>query len=862
MENCGQIEPDDIERRNLTRLYQPLGILAAGGALLLILGRDIALIDYHAMLSTLFHMRPSILVLAGAGTLLSFLALVARDAFAVGYVRERVPFVASLLSGFCANAVGQSIGFAPLTKATIRYRIYRGFGVPTEKIARLLLFISGGFALELAGVAAVAGLVEAQDVGELINLPPDWVRVISLAILALIMAVILAGSNRTLRILQFEIVSPKPAVASAQVALAAIQLTGAALALWVLLPKTPMGFVGFVAVFSAASAIGAFSTIPGGLGVFEAIVIWVLGQHASKTDIAAALVAYRFIYFIIPLFLAVALLAGFELGLPFFRRRIERDPVVQAIQRLAPLLLGGFAFAIGVMLLISGATPAFEGRLLLLERLAPLWLVEAANFSGGLVGVSMLFLGQGLLYRRRAAWWLALALATIEIAMSFGKGLAYSEAGVLFVFVTMLLATKSQFRAGALMLDHPFSRNWLAAIGVVLLGAFGIYFFAFREALASGQNAWLDFGFFAQAPRALRALSGASVLALGWGLWALLRPPQGRFVAPDPEALTRAERILADQSQSAAYLALMGDKGLLFSHSGRSFLMYGKKWRSWIALFDPVGPEGERKELIDAFIALASQHGGRAAFYQVPPESLRAYLDAGLSVVKLGEEAMVDLDAFDLSASRFKSLRYSAKRGARDGLSFELFPPDRNAGALAEAERISAQWMAEKNVPEKGFSVAAYDRDYVRRQWIGLVRQAGVPVAFVTVMASADGANATAGLMRHVGEKSPYTMEFMFISLLLAFKERGFHSFSLGVAPLSGVEAGPLSSIWHRIGSLAWRHGKQFYNFEGLRLFKDKFGPEWAPRYLAVSGALGPYAAIADILSLISSSQRDRESRA
>ena len=751
--------------------------------MLLFLGHDIASINYQAMLSTLFHMRPSILVLAGAGTLLSFLALVARDAFAIGYIRERVPFSASLLSGFCANAVGQSIGFGPLTKATIRYRIYRSFGVPSEKIAWLLLFISGGFALGLVGVAAVAGLAEAPNVGQLINLPPDWVRAISIAILALTLALILAGSNRTLRILQFEIASPKPAVAGAQLLLAAIRLTGAALALWVLLPKTSVGFVGFVAVFSVASAIGAFSTIPGGLGVFEAIVIWVLGQHASKTDIAAALVAYRFIYFVIPLLLAIAALAGFELGLPFFREQRERDPLVQAVQRLAPLLLGAFAFAIGVMLLISGATPAFEGRLLLLERLAPLWLVETANFSGGLVGVAMLFLAPGLLHRRSAAWWLALALATIEIAMSFAKGLAYSEAGVLFIFVLLLLGAKGRFRAGALMLDRPFSPNWLAAIGVVLLGAFGIYVFAFREALTSGQAAWLDFGFFAQAPRALRALSGASVLALGWGLWALLRPAQGSFVTPDSAALARAERILADQSQSAAYLALMGDKGLLFSRTGQSFLMYGKKGRSWIALFDPVGLEGERKELIDAFIALASQHGGRAAFYQVPPESLRAYLDAGLSVVKLGEEAVVDLDGFDLLASRFKSLRYSAKRGARDGLSFELFPPDRNAAALEDVERISAQWMAGKNVPEKGFSVAAYDEDYVRRQWIGLVSQAGVPIAFVTVMASADAPNATAGLMRHVGEKSPYTMEFMFISLLQAFEERGFHSFSMGSHP-------------------------------------------------------------------------------
>ena len=315
----------------------------------------------------------------------------------------------------------------------------------------------------------------------------------------------------------------------------------------------------------------------------------------------------------------------------------------------------------------------------------------------------MLFLAQGLLYRRRAAWWLALLLATIEIAMSFAKGLAYSEAGVLFVFVMLLLGTKSQFRAGALMLDRPFSPNWLAAIGVVLLGAFGIYVFAFREALTSGQAAWLDFGFFAQAPRALRALSGASVLALGWGLWALLRPAQGSFVTPDSAALARAERILADQSQSAAYLALMGDKGLLFSRTGQSFLMYGKKGRSWIALFDPVGPEGERKELIDAFIALASQHGGRAAFYQVPPESLRSYLDAGLSVVKLGEEAVVDLDGFDLWASRFKSLRYSAKRGARDGLSVELF---RLTGTPERSKMPSAfrrNGWPERMSPKKGF---------------------------------------------------------------------------------------------------------------------------------------------------------------
>ena len=319
----------------MTRLYQPLGIVAFGAALLLFLGHDIASINYQAMLSTLFHMRPSILVLAGAGTLLSFLALVARDAFAIGYIRERVPFSASLLSGFCANAVGQSIGFGPLTKANVTASIAALAFPPKDRLAAPVH--QRRFRARSGGRRRRGRIGRGANVGQLINLPPDWVRAISIAILALTLALILAGSNRTLRILQFEIASPKPAVAGAQLLLAAIRLTGAALALWVLLPKTSVGFVGFVAVFSVASAIGAFSTIPGGLGVFEAIVIWVLGQHASKTDIAAALVAYRFIYFVIPLLLAIAALAGFELGLPFFREQRERDPLVLAVQRLAPL---------------------------------------------------------------------------------------------------------------------------------------------------------------------------------------------------------------------------------------------------------------------------------------------------------------------------------------------------------------------------------------------------------------------------------------------------------------------------------------------------------------------------------------------
>ena len=96
----------------------------------------------------------------------------------------------------------------------------------------------------------------------------------------------------------------------------------------------------------------------------------------------------------------------------------------------------------------------------------------------------------------------------------------------------------------------------------------------------------------------------------------------------------------------------MGDKSLIFSDTGKSFLMFAKHGRTWAALGDPVGPPDEWAELVWRFIELADIHGGRVAFYQVPPASLPLYLDAGLRVMKIGEEAHVPLSRFTLDGAR------------------------------------------------------------------------------------------------------------------------------------------------------------------------------------------------------------------
>ena len=140
--------------------------------------------------------------------------------------------------------------------------------------------------------------------------------------------------------------------------------------------------------------------------------------------------------------------------------------------------------------------------------------------------------------------------------------------------------------------------GWFAAVGIIITAAFGILLLAFHNVDLAPRDLWDLFDFDAQAPRAFRALLGAAILAIGVGVGQLLRAPTGTAPAPSETELAAAAEIIRKQDRSDAMLALMGDKSLIFSKSGDSFLMFGKRGRSWIALFDPIGPKTECAELI------------------------------------------------------------------------------------------------------------------------------------------------------------------------------------------------------------------------------------------------------------------------
>ncbi len=253
---------------------------------------------------------------------------------------------------------------------------------------------------------------------------------------------------------------------------------------------------------------------------------------------------------------------------------------------------------------------------------------------------------------------------------------------------------------------------------------------------------------------------------------------------------------------AAANPALLGDKQFLLNEKHQAFIMWGVIGRTWVAMGDPVGPCEQWPELLWQFRQAADRYADRAVFYEVGHEHLHLYLDMGLALLKLGEEARVALTGFTIEGGGRKNLRYIHRKLAKQGCTFEFVPAVSVPAHMNALKTISEAWLREKNTREKGFSLGSFNPAYVRRFPIALVWVQNQIVAFANLWFSAGRQEFTVDLMRYLPDAPDSVMDFLFIELMLWANAQGFRWFNLGIAPLSGLgthELAPLctvSAIW------------------------------------------------------------------
>lgn len=508
----------------------------------------------------------------------------------------------------------------------------------------------------------------------------------------------------------------------------------------------------------------------------------------------------------------------------------------------------------GLLDVWSAVTPGLPQRLQILWDLLPFDARHVSHVAAALSGFALLLLAQGVWRRKRASWALALTILVLSAVAHLLKGLDYEEALVAVTMSVWLWTQRHSFFARS---DRPSVRRGFqilaAAFAFTLFyGTLGFYLLdehfsvnfsapaALRQTIAmftSFSNPGLEpiRGFGQHFADSIYIIAAAT---LGYALISILQPVVLRPAAPAEEK-RRAHAIVEEYGDDGvAFLTLLDDKSYWFSPSG-SVVAYVVVGRVAVAMGDPIGPAGDKGAAITGWVNFCHRNDWRPAFYEIYDRNLEHHRANGLNVLRIAHEATVDVQNFSLAGGSNKGLRSTVNSARNRGLSTKMHAPPLSDGLLHTLREVSDEWLTAMHGGEKTFSLGAFEDDYIRSCPVMTVSENDRIVAFANIVNCYHSTETTIDLMRRVHESPPGTMELLFISLFEWAKEQGFKDFNLGACPFSGVGNEPSDPPTEKAIRFIYEHVDQFYNFKGLRAFKEKFRPDWRPLYLSYDGAGG-----------------------
>ena len=295
-------------------------------------------------------------------------------------------------------------------------------------------------------------------------------------------------------------------------------------------------------------------------------------------------------------------------------------------------------------------------------------------------------------------------------------------------------------------------------------------------------------------------------------------------------------KLILDQHGCSTYdvFKVWPDKSYFFSNSKKSFISYTTVRGVALVLGDPVGPDVELIEITNSFVNYCSVNGWLVCF--LFPDRINIYQSMGLSILKVGEEAVVDLDHFCRCTASKKYFRYHRNRFERRGFSITRYLPPHPTELLREVEDISKEWLTLPDHRELGFVQGRYTRSYIEQTPLYVVRDsAGLAIAYINEVRSYRRGESTFDMMRYRPGVPNGTMDYLLHGMMLILKQDGYQSFNLGIAPFAGLGKRPDASFIEKLLQMLFRMD-WFISAKGMYYYKVKFEPQWNNRFSAYQG--------------------------
>ncbi|MDZ8187927.1 MAG: lysylphosphatidylglycerol synthase domain-containing protein [Nostoc sp. ChiSLP02] len=290
------------------------------GLLLLVISvwaiaRELHDYNYRDILNSLAAIPKNRLSWAIWLTALGYLVMIGYDILGFKYINRSLSWNKIAFTNFISSTFTNTIGFALLTGSAIRYRFYANWGVSAVAIAQVIAFANFTFWLGMFAIAGLIFITNPLTIPPQLHLPFATVRPIGVIFLVLI-AIYLLGSiliKKPVIILQHEFRFPSLPISLAQIVISSLDWIIAAAVLFAMLPSNiTLSYLDFLGIYLLAMFAGVVSNVPGGLGVFETVMLLLLSSKISAAVVLGSLLAYRGIYYFLPLLVAAGLLGIYE----------------------------------------------------------------------------------------------------------------------------------------------------------------------------------------------------------------------------------------------------------------------------------------------------------------------------------------------------------------------------------------------------------------------------------------------------------------------------------------------------------------------------------------------------------------------